>query len=356
MKAVVKAKPQPGIDVAEVEDPGVKPDEVLIAVKAAGICGSDVHMYEWTPDYQAWLTPHLPLIPGHEYAGLIVKVGLAVKEVQVGDRVTATPYISCKRCHYCQTGIPQLCNWGEPPGKGPALALQHGFRRNGGMTTYVATPARNVFKLPDSIPFDEAGIIEAFCVGLHAVERARVVCGDTVAIFGPGPIGLSTLISVKASGSVNVAMIGLTVDKNRLELAKKIGADTVIYDQEDPIEKVMELTGGLGADVVFEATGNPFVASQAIEATRKGGETVLIGISPRPGEVDFNSIVRREINLKGSYGNTPLTWKRAIALLATRRIHITPLVTHKFALEDAVRAFETALKKKGVKVILKPNE
>ncbi|KPV61613.1 MAG: putative L-threonine 3-dehydrogenase [Candidatus Bathyarchaeota archaeon BA1] len=183
MKAVIKTDPKPGIDVKEVDKPKIKPDEVLVEVKAVGICGTDVHVYEWVPGFE-WLAKWLPVILGHEFSGRVIKVGEGVKvDVKEGDRVTSEFFaMACRRCFFCRSGRENLC----PQERNSRLGLE----RNGAMAEYIAVPAEITHKVPNNVSYEEAALAEPTGVALHAVESAHITLGDLVAIICPGPIGL----------------------------------------------------------------------------------------------------------------------------------------------------------------------
>lgn len=353
MQAVLKSIPGPGIDVTNIEMPVVGPEDVLLKVKAAGICGSDVHIYEWTEQYR-WI--RLPLVPGHEFAGDVCEVGSAVVGLDIGERVVADPYMPCGRCWNCRVGLFQLCDRDRPSAGVPAPALQFGFRRNGGMAQYVAIPAQNVYVLPGAIRYEIGGILECFAVGLHAVERSEIRPGDSVVILGPGPIGLSIMLAARALGASTVAIVGTSRDADRLCLAQELGADQVIdVEESGAVQKVREITLGLGADAVFDATGNADSAAVAVKLVRTGGELVMVGVSAKPSSVAFDDIVRRELTVKGSYGNLPKTWKRALSLAESKNVPLGRLITHQLPMSDAVHGFELARTKQALKVVLVPD-
>lgn len=352
MKAVAKVKPVFGIDVIDLPIPQPMKNEVLIKVKNAGICGSDVHIYQWTSGYE-YMAGLLPLVIGHEFAGEVVEVGSAVRRVFVGENVTVIPHVNCKSCYFCRRGLIQLCDWGNKKAnvaKEVPRAMQIGFRRNGGMAEYVAVPEDNVYKLPVGLPLDIGAMVNPISVGFHCIEKTYV-CGEVVCVLGPGPIGLSCVISAKAAGAAKVIVAGLREDTRRLDIARQVGADEVIIVGEvDVVDAVMEMTGGLGAAVVFETTGAPDVLTQAVKMTRKNGEVFLSGIYAKEAKFQFSDLVRGQIALRGSYSMLPSSYERVISLLASGKIDPLPMITKKIKVEDAKLAFELLSKKEEVKI------
>ncbi|MCL5058516.1 MAG: alcohol dehydrogenase catalytic domain-containing protein [Actinobacteria bacterium] len=349
---MAKVKPEFGIEVIDLPIPQPKADEILIKVKNAGICGSDVHIYEWTSGYE-YMAGLLPLVIGHEFAGEVMEVGSAVKSVTAGDHVTAIPHVNCKSCYFCRRGLIQLCDWGcgkADVAKEVPKAMQIGFRRNGGMAEYIAIPEGNVYKLPPEMPFDIGAMVNPISVGFHCVEKTYV-CGEVVCVLGPGPIGLSCVISAKAAGAAKVIVAGLGKDIRRLDIARQVGADeAMVVDEVDIVAAVMQITGGLGAAVVFETTGVPDILSQAVKMTRKNGEVFLSGIYARESQFQFSDLVRGQIALRGSYSMLPASYDRVISLMAVGRIDPRPLVTRKMNIQEAQTAFELLRNKEEVKI------
>jgi len=339
----LKVKPKPGVEIREVKEPDVVSGEALIEVCAAGICGSDLHIYNWTPARYKEL--RLPLILGHEFSGQVVEVKNGDNSLQVGSKVTVSPHIYCKKCYYCLSGFGNLCQDG---------ALKIGFTRNGAFAKYISVPIECVYKLPDNISFEEAALTEPLCSALHAIELSSFKCGDTVAVLGPGPIGLLLLIALKTAGAAKVIMTGMTIDKKRLELARGLGAETINIDEEDPIEVAKACTDGLGVQVVYDATGSPHAVKQGLQIVKKRGEIILIGIASSLGEIFFPEIVRTEIILRGSMNYISPTWKRVISLYKEDKFDLRPLITHKIRLSEIERGFQLMSSRHAVKVIVTP--
>ncbi len=333
------------------EPPAPGPKEVKIKVHWCGICGSDLHEYDAGPIFIPANAPHpltgaqAPLILGHEFSGEVVQTGSAVDNVQVGDRVTADACQYCGECYMCKQNRYSLCS---------TLAFT-GLMANGAFAEYVNVPAYTLFKIPPEMPFDAAAFVEPVAVGVHAIRRGHVLQGDTVAIVGAGTIGLVTLQSAKAAGARKV--IVLEMAKARKEYATKLGATAVIDPTEtDPIADVRRLTGGLGVDVAFECVGGSKTGALAVDLTRIGGRTVLVGIFEKPSEIHFNNLVFFEKEILGSlayYGE----FATAIALMADGRIIAEPLITARIKLDDIVEnGFKELLanREKHIKILVSP--
>lgn len=349
-QALIKTEPKPGIKLGEIAVPEISPEEVLIRVKAVGICGSDVHIYEWTPGYEH-LTKYMPVVLGHEFAGEVVEVGSQVSGFRQGDRVTSEVGRTCGHCIYCVTGKANLCD--QKLGLG-----RIGLERKGAMTEYVVSHNSLLHKIPDRVSFEEAAMSEPATVALSALEQIKIFPGDPVVIMGTGPIGLILAQGAKAAGAWPIVVTGLSHDKDRLRLAKSLGADeTIDVEKEDPVEKVKGMTGGLGASFIFEGSGSGKGFNQGLEMLRKGGELVAVGIYPEKISVDVTYKLVREMRVfRGVSGGTRLAWQRVLNLMASSQIRVAPLITHRLPLKQAEEGFRACLEKKAVKVILFPDK
>ncbi|MEW6443235.1 MAG: alcohol dehydrogenase catalytic domain-containing protein [bacterium] len=346
MKAAVKMRKGPGVDVLDVEKPVVADADILIRVRAASLCGSDVHVYEWTPGYE-WLP--VPVTLGHEFSGEVVEVGERVSNVALGDRVTALPLMPCSRCKPCHVGRGDAC----------VAKVALGLLADGAFAEYVrVTGGAHVFRLPAGVSHEAAALCEPLSVALHAVELAAIKPGQTAAVLGPGPIGLLTLQALKVSGASFVLVTGTAADRVRLEVAGRLGADELVnVDETDPVQRAMDLTGGSfggGFDLVFEAAGNPRTVSQGLAMARPGGKLVLLGIHPAPAQIHPTDLVRGGKSILGAYAYDPDTWRRALALLASGQVRTDPMITHRVPLADARSGFELAVQKKAAKVLFLP--
>jgi len=342
VKAIVKTKREPGIEVLDVPTPEVTDTDILVKVKAASVCGSDVHVYEWTPNYE-WIT--VPVILGHEFSGEVVSVGKKVKTVAVGDRITAMPGMACSRCEYCQVGRPDLCR----------NRLSLGLRGDGAFAEFIRLTANTtVFKLPPALSYEAASMTEPLSVVLRAVDLAELRVGQTAAVLGPGPIGLLATQAIKLAGAAVVLVAGTGVDVNRLATAAELGADhTIDVTREDPVKKAMELTWN-GFDVVLEASGSPKSVPQGLAMVKPGGRVILIGIHPAPAEIPTTNVVRSSKSVIGAYGYDADIWNRSLRLLASGKVRTGPMVTHRLPFTEARHGFELLVKKEATKVIFGP--
>jgi 2-desacetyl-2-hydroxyethyl bacteriochlorophyllide A dehydrogenase len=342
MKAIVKTKKEPGIELLDVDMPVIGDAEILVKVAAASLCGSDVHYYEWLPGSQMI---RVPVILGHEFSGEVIKTGPMVQSVKVGDRISAMPSMPCGQCSNCRVGRVKSCS----------NRLVPGLFSDGFFTEYARlTAGANIFKLPENVSFEAAALLEPFSVSLNALDISSFKIGHKTAVLGPGPIGLMTLQLLKAGGAALVMVTGTGSDRKRFEIAEKLGADIHInVDNEDPVKRVMEVTGR-GLDVVFEATGNPKSISQALDMVRPGGQVVLIGIHSGPATFDPTPMVRGRKSIISAYSYNTQTWYRAIALMTSGRVNPELIITHKLPLIQAEEGFKLAINKEAAKVLFIP--
>lgn len=349
MKAVVKKEPKPGIQIAEIPVPKISsPDEVLIRVKAVGICGSDVHIYEWVGGVEH-LTKNIPMVLGHEFSGELAEVGSQVFGFRPGDRVTSETGLTCGRCIYCLTGKPSLCD--------QRLGLGRiGIEKKGAMTDYVVSQVSLLHKIPDGVSYEEAAMSEPMAVALNALEQVKIFLSDPVVVLGAGPIALTIAQGAKAAGASPLVMTGLTQDRERLIIAKSLGVDeTIDVQKEDPVEKVKAMTNGLGAAIAFEVSGSVKAFNQGLDMLRKGGDLIAVGIYPEDIAVDASRKLVREMKaIRGVFGGSRLSWDRSLNLMASGQIKLAPLITHRLPITKAEEGFHACLEKKAMKVILSP--
>ncbi|WP_028551149.1 zinc-dependent alcohol dehydrogenase [Paenibacillus sp. UNC451MF] len=353
MKAVVKTNRERGVEFKEIDPPEMSEQDVLVKVEAVSICGSDLHMYEGMKAYE-WVAT--PVILGHEFAGTVVNVGKPEYEHLLNQRVIINPYVPCGDCYNCQRGNTNLCDYGSNAmAKVPAKSLRYGFRTNGGMAEYAAIHYKNVLPIPDELPIEVAGMLEALAIGVKALERSDIKPGDTAVVIGPGPIGLSMVASLSNYGLRKLIITGLHADEERLQLAKELGATDIVYaDEVNDVEAVSAITDGQGVDHIFETSGFHQSLVSAVRMCTKGGEVLLVGISAKETTLPTHEIVRGEVTVKGVYGVTETTLRRTISMAASGKYPYAKLISHVLPLEDVVNGFEYGLKKQGAKVILKP--
>ena len=341
MKAVVKARPEPGIEVREVETPVAGPGEILVRVRAASICGSDLGIYDFTPAYSSM---PLPVVMGHEFSGVVEAIGEGVVGFAVGDRVLSRSVVSCGECRFCIAGMDNLCE----------SSSLFGIHQDGGFAEYISVPQGLLYPIPGGMSFEEAALVEPLSNAVHFVDDLTPVePGDLAVVHGIGPMGLFSAQLLRLAGA-NVLVTGISVDTERFKIAEKLGLEAVNVDEVDPEELVMERTSGRGADIAFIAVGAPSAVHQAVRLVRKRGHVTVVGIFPGDVAVPMTTVVRREITLAGAYDARASNFREAIGLIESGRIKASELVTHRFPLEEAERAFEVAKSKAGCKVLFVP--
>jgi len=331
MQAIVKAQRAPGLTVSTVPKPVAGPGEVLIRVRHAGVCGTDLHIADWDAWAQGRIKP--PLVVGHEFAGEVAALGPGVTEFQVGQLVTAEGHIICGHCQACRTGNGHIC-------KNTRII---GVDRDGAFAEFIAMPATNVMTL-DGIPTEIGAIMDPMGNAFHTVLTAEIP-GSTVFIVGCGPIGCFAVGIARAAGAAKV--IASDVNPNRLALAKKMGAHVVINAaKDDVVRTVLAETGGEGVDVVCEMSGIPAALHQAFATIRMGGRVQLLGIPKGEVPVDFASeIIFKGITLYGVIGRKMYeTWHQMRRFLSSGLLDPRPVITHRFPLakiDDALAAIRS---------------
>lgn len=335
MRAAVLSEPG-DFGMQDVAIPEPIGRQVLVKVRACGVCGTDLEIY-----HNGWEGAEYPYSMGHEWTGEVVAKGPeASVKFDVGDRVASEPHDGCGMCRNCKVGKYTAClNYGN-------FDMNHnhwGFTLDGGYAEYAIIPEKNLHHLPENLTFEQGTLLTTAACSLYAVERTEVEAGDFVAVLGPGPIGLLAVEFAKFRGASQVLLTG-TRD-NRLEVGKEMGADyTVNIHEEDPIEVANELTDGVGPDVVIEAAGVHAAQSQAVDMVRRGGRVGLVG-NPGEGTTDFDTqwIVSGDLNVMGVKAEGMNSSYRVTEVMAHRDVVIDPLLTHEYPLEqtpEALAAFE----------------
>jgi L-iditol 2-dehydrogenase len=332
------------LDIANLDIPVPAEDELLIRIKACGICGSDVHGYDGSTGRRL-----PPIVMGHEAAGVVESAGSAVLDFRAGDRVTFDSTVSCGKCFYCMRGQINLCDNREVIGVSTPM-----FRRMGAFAEYVTVPARIAYHLPDNMPFSHAALIEAVSVAVHGVSLTPVALEDTAVVVGAGMIGLLTLQAVRLAGAGRVFV--LDVDDTRLELARSLGA-TQTFNSRNPdvIQQILEQTGGRGAEVALECVGSTIPVRLAMDSVKKGGAVTLIGNVSPTIELGLQSAVTRQIRLQGSCASSG-EYPACISMISRGAIRVDPLISAVAPLEDGASWFHRLHERESglLKVVLEP--
>jgi len=346
MKALV-LKDYNRLEYTDAPEPQIAPDEVLVQVKAVGICGSDVHGLDGSTGRRI-----PPLIMGHEAAGVVAEVAADVTGWRRGQRVTFDSTLYCGRCHFCNQGLINLCDSRQVLG----VSCEE-FRRDGAFADYVSVPARVLYQLPDDLPFEQAAMVEPVSVAVHAVSRLPMRQDDTAVVIGAGVIGLLAIQALRAQGYGRV--IAVDVDEGRLEMAQRLGADEVVVSsasrQLAPLGEVRKLTGSRGADVVLEAVGLPATVKLAVECVRKGGAVAQVGNVSPMAEIPLQLLVSRQISLLGSAASCG-EFPACLDMMQRGVIKVEPLISAVAPLSEGARWFERLREREAglVKVILRP--
>jgi threonine 3-dehydrogenase len=341
MRALVKESAGPGIVLRDVPVPSCGPNEALIRVHHAGVCGTDLHIWEWDSWARNRLRP--PLVVGHEFAGSIAQLGPGAGDdlLAVGDMVTAEGHVVCGHCLQCRLGVAHLCR----------RTQIIGVDRDGAFADYIVMPASNVMKL-DGIPTEIGAIMDPLGNAVHTVLEADVP-GSTVLVLGCGPIGCFAVGVARAAG----ASLVMASDYNpkRLELARRMGAQVTLNPgTDDVVARVRELTGGDGVDLVCEMSGHPSGHAQAFAAARLGGRVNLLGTPNRTTEVDFAAeVIFKGLTLYGVTGRKMYqTWHQMLRFLRAKQLNPAPVITHRFPLECIAEAIQVIKDGQAGKVIL----
>ena len=332
------------VELQEVPVPEISSTEALVKVHSAGVCATDLEVI--TGRFSYGRPPH---ILGHEIAGEIVAVGADVKERRIGERVVIETSIGCGTCRECKNGDRHLCSQMEEIGTAP---------HQGGYAQYVKAPADNLVLIPDNVSYDEAGIVESVVCPVGGLMRLGVRFGETVLVYGVGPAGIAFIQGAKAMGAGKV--IAVARNDERLQRAKKFGADLLINSKkEDVREKVMEFTGGKGADLVCEAAGSGATTRSAFECVKRAGRIMLYGIPNKDQANEFSSldIIMNQLEVYGVLGNQHV-WEPLLTLVSSGRINLKDMVYTALPLSEINKAFELMEDpvKKPIKIVVHPWE
>lgn len=332
------------LTVTDLPTPDVARDEVLVRVRACGVCGSDVHGFDGSTGRRI-----PPLVMGHEAAGTVEVVGDTVREFGAGDRVTFDSTVSCGRCEYCARGQVNLCDHRTVLGVSCA-----DYRRHGAFAEYVSVPARILYRLPDALPFEHAAMIEALSVAVHAVRRRPPRSSDAVVVIGCGMIGLLIVQVLRHKGCG--AIVAVDVDSSRRALAERLGASSTIDASSAEVPAtVREATHGRGADLVIEAVGRTATIQAAVRSVRKGGTVTLVGNLMPEVALPLQDVVTRELSLLGSCASSG-EYPECIDLMASGAVDVAPLISATAPLEDGPAWFDRLHRgdEPLMKVVLQP--
>jgi threonine 3-dehydrogenase len=333
MKALLKARPEPGATLAWVDIPAIGPNDVLVKIEVASICGTDLHIYEWDNWAQNRIKP--PRIFGHELAGRVVELGANVTSLQAGDFVAAETHVVCGHCALCRTGQAHICS---------NVAI-FGVDTDGTFAEYVRVPASNAWKTDPAVGPEVAAMQEPFGNAVHTVLSGEIATAR-VAVFGCGPTGLAAIAVARACGAT--AIYAVDVNDYRLDLAMEMGATrTLKAGRDDIVAAILAATGGEGVDVSLEMSGAAIALRQSFEVLRNGGRVSILGIPSRPVELDWaNLVVFKGATIHGIAGRRMYdTWQKTKALVESGIVDVRKMITHRFALEDYEEGF--ALMKSG---------
>jgi threonine 3-dehydrogenase len=338
MKALVKARPEPGIWLQEIPEPRVGHNDVLIRVRKTAICGTDMHIYNW--DAWAQKTIPVPMAVGHEYCGEVVEIGSEVAGIKPGDRVSGEGHITCGYCRNCRAGRRHLCR----------NTVGVGVNRPGCFAEYLAIPAVNTFKLPASIGDDTASILDPLGNATHTALSFNLV-GEDVLITGAGPIGIMATAIARFAGARHIVITD--VNEYRLALAKKMGASIALNVKQGSLDDAMkELGMQEGFDVGLEMSGNPAAFRELLRTMHHGGSVALLGIPPEEMAIDWNQVIFKGLVIKGIYGREMFeTWYKMSSMLQSG-LDISPVITHHLPIAEYRTAFETMGTGKSGKIIL----
>jgi len=344
LKALVKTKKDKGfLEIKDIPIPEINDSEVLIKVHYSGICGTDIHIFlDQFPIY------YPPVILGHEFSGKIVELGEKVTSWKIGDRVVAEcQSLVCGKCRFCRTGHPEACAAKRSPGWGI----------NGSFANYIKMPSWLLHKIPDNVSFKEAALTEPAAVSSQTLySRAKVSTGDFVVVLGTGPIGIIIAKMAKIAGASQVLITGIDKDeKYRLLLAQKMGIENIVNVSKINLKEMVDnLTHGIGADLVVEATGVEPAINQAFEIVRKLGKITVVGI-PGKNKLNIKWLTGsfKALDVSFSFSSQYQDWVRVLKLFENRSLDLTKLITHEFELDNWKIAFEKAIDCQGGKILFK---
>jgi len=341
VKALIKDTPARGGTFTDRLTPKIGKDDLLVKVRAAAICGTDIHIYQWNEYASSRI--RLPLLFGHEYSAEVVDVGKNVTNFRIGDRVAAETHVPCGHCYQCTTGLQHVC-------KDMKIL---GVHMDGAFSEFAVLPAVCAWKLDPAISYEIGATMEPFGIGVHAISKTKPA-GKKVIVFGCGPIGIYAQMVAKFSGAEYV--IGVDVSKERLDLAKRMGTDIVLDAKTvNVVDEVDKITKGFGIDIVVELTGNKAVVNDATKTLRRGGDVVLVGLYSGSVEWDLvNNVIYKEANVYGVTGRIMWdSWWTAQGILLSGKIDTSPVITPYFELKEFDKALQLAESASTGKIVFK---
>lgn len=340
--ALRKIEAAAGVAVCEVPEPVLAPGEVLLHVKAAGLCGSDLHVADWTSTY-AFIANWLPVTLGHEFGGTIVESRTPNITFGTGKRAVVVPFRSCGTCTDCRAGRPGECRL-----KGPFL----GFIRDGGFCNWVAVPAENCLPVPDGLDDDALALIEPLTIGAQAVARSHMPKGARVLVVGPGPIGHAIALMAEFEGAAEVVIAGKD-DAVRLGCLNKNGFDATVEIAEKPLDSaVSSRMGEAKFDVVFDAAGVTAIYGPSLALLAQGGRLVTAGLPSSPVQLDLTALSRNQQSVIGTHRAPPAIWQRVIDIVSRNPARFKMMISHRIPLRDGQNAFDLCKRRLASKVIL----
>jgi 2-desacetyl-2-hydroxyethyl bacteriochlorophyllide A dehydrogenase len=344
MLALRKVHAAPGVELQDVPEPRTpEPDEVLIEIAATGLCGTDLHIDEWTPGYRAFMGSALPVTIGHEASGRIVKAGARAGTLKEGDRVVINPAVACGKCASCIAGIPDDCR--------DRQAI--GLIKDGACARYMLAPASYAYRLPDNVPTELGALAEPLTTSAHALATAEMAPGKRVIVFGPGPIGQGAAVLARQMGASDVVVVGMR-DEARLQTLAGIGFRHLIdMAQSGAAQRLAEIAGD-GFDIAIEAAGAPGVVDQALSLLKPWGVLALAGMPE--GDASFNvlRVVRNRLQIRGVSRTPRSAWTTVLEAMAKEPDAFAPIVTHRVPLRDAMQALALCHSRQASKVLVIP--
>ena len=338
MRALAKTKREPGIWMTQAQKPAVGHNDVLIRIRKTAICGTDMHIYNW--DDWSQKTIPVPMTVGHEYVGVVEAIGVEVRGLRIGQRVSGEGHIVCGHCRNCRAGRRHLCR----NSKGV------GVNRPGAFADYLVIPAENAFPIPDDIPDEIASILDPFGNAAHTALSFDLV-GEDVLITGAGPIGIMAAAICRHVGARHVVITDM--NSYRLELATRMGASRAVNIEKESLAEVMRELGMVeGFDVGLEMSGVPAAFRQMLEVMNHGGKIAMLGIPPAEAAIDWTQVIFKGLLIKGIYGREMFeTWYKMIAMIQSG-LDLTPMITHRFDVVEYLKGFETMGSGRSGKVVL----